>query len=101
MPDIPMLWPQLFETVMLFCFGASWPFSILKTWRTRKTTGKSAVFLTLVFIGYTAGVIAKLWRAHLLGTPPEWVTALYAFNGTLVFIDLMLYHKFSRCAAEK
>lgn len=90
-----MLWPQLFETTMLICFGLSWPFSIWKSWRTRKVDGKSPVFLIFIFIGYVAGVIAKIWRARIFGCTPEWVTALYAFNGFLVFIDLMLYIKFS------
>jgi len=96
MPDTSMLWPQLFETVMLICFGLSWPISIHKSWRTRNVAGKSRVFLTFVFMGYVAGVVAKLWRAHILGTAPEWVTGLYVFNGLLVLVDIVLHRRITR-----
>lgn len=96
MPCTSMVWPQLFETIMLICFGVSWPFSILKMWRTKRVEGKCSIFLSCVFVGYIAGVTAKLWRAKILGCCPEWVTVLYAFNGMLVFIDLMLYVKYSK-----
>lgn len=81
---------------MLICFGVSWPFSIIKALRTRHVRGKSRVFLSFVFVGYVAGVISKLVYAHVHSTPVEWVTALYAFNGALVFIDLLLYLRFSK-----
>ena len=93
MPDTSMLWPQLMETVMLICFGLSWPISIHKTWRTREVAGKSRVFLS--FVGYVAGVMAKLWRAHILGARP-WVTALYAFNGMLVMVDIIPHRRITR-----
>lgn len=96
MPDASMLWPQLLETVMLICFGLSWPISIHKSWRTRNVAGKSRVFLSFVFLGYVAGATAKLWRAHILGARPEWVTALYAFNGMLVLVDIILHRKITR-----
>lgn len=90
MLDASLLWPRLFEAAMLICFRLSWPFSILKSWRTRNVDGKSPVFLALVFAGYVTGVIAKLLYARVLGKRPEWLTALYAFNGLLVLIDLTL-----------
>ena len=91
-----MLIPQLLETVMLICFGISWPVSIHKTWRTRSVDGKSRLFLTFVFMGYMVGVLAKLLRAHLLGVYPEWVTSLYAFNGSLVLVDIVLHRRITR-----
>ena len=73
-----------FEITMLVCFGASWPFSILRVWRTRSATGKSIVFLTLVLVGYIAGITHKI----LYATDP--VVALYALNAVMVSIDLGL-----------
>ncbi len=89
---------QVFEGVMLVCFGFSWPMSILKTWRTRRTEGKSLAFLVLIFTGYAFGLVAKIVRAAVAGTSPELVTGLYALNGVLVGVDIALYLRFRRPA---
>ena len=34
---------SIFEAVMIFCFGVSWPFSIYKSYRTKSVKGKSLV----------------------------------------------------------
>ncbi len=79
----------MFEALMLICFGASWPASIYKSWKIKKVTGKSPIFLWLVFIGYACGLTNKI----LTGT--DWVTAFYAINGSMVFIDILLYYRYS------
>ena len=87
---------QLFESAMLICFGASWPFAIYKTWKARRVEGKSLVFLMLVGAGYLAGIAAKLLRAHAAAASPEPVTILYAVNAALVAIDAALYLRFRK-----
>ena len=84
---------QLFEAVMLICFGVSWPVAIIKTLRTRRTEGKSLMFLLLVLVGYLAGVTAKLLLAVETDTL-QWVTALYAVNAVLVAAEIVLYLRF-------
>jgi hypothetical protein len=91
---------QLFEAVMLICFGVSWPVAIYKTLRTRHVHGKSLLFLVLIFIGYLAGIAAKFITAAQAGTWPTWVTWLYAFNALMVAIEIRLYHKFRPRAAK-
>ena len=86
--------PQVLEGVMLFCFGVSWPVAILKTWRTRRTEGKSFAFLVMVFVGYLAGTAAKLFRAHEGSAWPEPVTILYVLNGAFVATDMCLYLRY-------
>lgn len=84
---------SIFEILMLVCFGASWPFSLHKTWKTKNVVCKSPVFLGLVILGYVAGV------AHKLIYHPDAVVFLYALNGLMVSADLSLwfrYHKRSR-----
>jgi len=76
---------SVFEIVMLICFGAAWPFSIAKSYRSRTNKGKSIFFLAIVFIGYVSGVIHKLMYNH------DPVTYLYMLNGTMVVTDIMLY----------
>lgn len=79
-----------FEITMLVCFGASWPFSVYKTWQTKNVQGKSPIFLLLVIIGYIAGVI------HKLIYKPDAVIWLYALNATMVAVDLTLWFRYRR-----
>jgi hypothetical protein len=72
---------------MLLCFGAAWPFSVVKSYRSRQNAGKSLTFLVVIFIGYVAGVIHKVLFSYDL------TTALYACNGILVLTDLALYFR--------
>ena len=73
---------------MLVCFGVSWPFSILKTLRSRSVAGKSVLFLSIVALGYVCGIIHKLLHAM------DAVIYFYIFNLILVLIDLALYAYF-------
>ena len=82
---MPVMSP--FEILMLVCFGAAWPFSIMRSWRSRSTSGKSAVFLWIVLIGYVAGVLHKYYY-HF-----DRVIFLYALNALMVGIDLALYFR--------
>ena len=86
--------PKLFEATMLICFGASWPFSIRKVLRTKRTEGKSPTFIFLILIGYVSGILWKLVTAVQAERSPEPITLLYALNGLLVAVDLVLYAKY-------
>ena len=76
-----------FEALMIICFGAAWPFSIFKSYHSRKTGGKSVVFLYVVLLGYVSGCIHKL-RCSM--DPIIW---LYALNGVMVSIDIFLFYR--------
>ena len=39
----------IWEALMMFAFGFSWPMQIIKTVRTKNPAGKSLVFLFLIF----------------------------------------------------
>lgn len=80
---------NLFEALMLVCFGASWPMSIWKTVKVKNPAGKSVAFLWLVEIGYLSGIVYKLSR-------PDWVIALYCLNAAMVGADLFLVGKYNR-----
>lgn len=75
----------IFESIMLLCFGASWPFAILRTWRAKSAKGKSFIFLGLLILGYTCGMASKLYDPTL-----SKVFYLYLMNLILVSIDLSL-----------
>lgn len=88
---------QFLEGGMLACFGASWPVSILKTWRAKRVEGKSRGFLVLVLMGYLSGIVAKFARADAAaGLSVEPVTWLYFLNFTLIAADLALVTYYGR-----
>lgn len=85
---------NLFEIIMLICFGAAWPVSILKSYRSRQTGGKSIMFLYVVFIGYLAGIVHKLMNDR------DMVICLYVLNALMVRIDIVLYRRNRRLEAS-
>ena len=50
---------ELLETIMLICFGLSWPVSLVRTLR-QKSAGASISFMCLILAGYFAGITAKV-----------------------------------------
>ena len=75
----------VFEFLMLFCFGFSWPFSIAKSIRSRTTSGKSLMFMLMVEAGYVFGIVHKLLYSR------NWVIWAYAACFALVGVDIVLY----------
>lgn len=78
---------SVFELIMLLCFGAAWPFSIIKSYRSRQNEGKSIIFLYIVFVGYMAGI------AHKLTRNPDFVIYFYVLNALMVSADIILYYR--------
>lgn len=76
----------LLESVMLICFGISWPVSVYKSWTSKSTKGKSLVFILAIIVGYVAGIAGKI-----VGGQHNYVLALYLVNLTFVTVDLALY----------
>ena len=77
---------QIFEIIMLLCFGMSWPISVYKSIRSKSTKGKSVIFIIAIIIGYISGIIGKIVNHQL-----TYVMALYLINLIVVSIDLGLY----------
>ncbi len=76
------------ETVMLVCFGISWPISIVKSYRARTAKGTSVLFHCFIFIGYLAGIAAKIISGNV-----NYVMAFYILNATMVFVNILLYFR--------
>lgn len=51
----------VFEIVMVLCFGASWPFNIIRAYKARTTKGTSLQFTVLIGIGYVGGILSKIF----------------------------------------
>ena len=78
----------LLEAGMLICWGASWPFQVAKTYKTKDVRGKSILFLWLVEIGYIFGLLYKLFYNL------DCVILLYLYNFLLVGADIVLYYMY-------
>jgi hypothetical protein len=78
---------SIFEVIMLVCFGAAWPLSIYKSYKSRKNSGKSVAFLFIIILGYISGVIHKLLYSFDL------VIYLYLLNSIMVSVDIALYFR--------
>ena len=78
---------RIFELIMLIMFGISWPVSIYKSLKTRKTGSKSAFFLGCIIVGYASGIINKAINGF------DYVSYMYIFNLVMVSIDLGLFFR--------
>lgn len=85
---------QIFEFIMLACFGLSWPISVYKSIKSKSTQGKSIVFIIAIIIGYISGIIGKIVNNQL-----TYVLIIYCFNLIVVSVDLALF--FINCKNEK
>ncbi|MBN1243012.1 MAG: hypothetical protein JXA15_09960 [Spirochaetales bacterium] len=86
---------SVFEIIMLLCFGAAWPFSIVRSLKSRSTGGKSLVFLLIVIAGYAAGIVHKLLYAK------DFVLWMYAFNMLMVATDAAIWLRNRRWERSK
>lgn len=77
------------EFMMLCCFGFSWPFSIIKSIRTKSAKGKSLGFMVLIELGYVFGI------AHKILFDCNWVLGAYVALFVIVAIDILLYFRYS------
>ena len=80
--------PDIFEGIMLVCFGCAWPLSIYKTWKTKTSRGKSLFFLTVILIGYISGILFEFYGDL------NFVIYLYLINILMVVTDLVLSIKY-------
>jgi len=78
---------SIFEIIMLLCFGAAWPFSIYKSYKSRSVEGKSLLFLLVIFIGYGSGILHKIFFYY------DKVIFLYLLNMVMVGTDILLYFR--------
>lgn len=76
---------QVFEVLMLICFGLSWPFNIVKSYRSRTARGKSLLFEVCIIVGYACGLAGKF-----IGGSVTYVVAVYILDILMVSTDLVL-----------
>jgi len=77
---------QLLEAFMVICFGISWPFSIIKSIKSKTAKGKSLLFMSFVLVGYAFGIGSKLASDNI-----TYVFFFYVLNFVMVASDIALY----------
>ena len=96
----------IFEIVMIGCFGASWPFNIIRAYKARTTKGTSLFFLFLIFFGYVGGITSKIFLMIEKGAAFwTFVSALafsfYVINLTMLTIALIIYFRNKKLDNQK
>ena len=79
---------ELLEAGMMFCFGFAWPFNIYSSYKARANTGKSLLFLIVIWLGYLFGIFYKA-----LSPQTDFVLWLYILNIIMVSADICLYYR--------
>ena len=77
---------MLFETVMLICFGLSWPINVVKAYKARTAKSTSLPFLLLIITGYLGGITAKVVNGQI-----NYVLIVYLINLSIVLLNLAVY----------
>jgi hypothetical protein len=78
----------ILETIMLVCFGFSWPMNLIKAYKTRTAKSTSLPFILLIITGYIAGICAKLASGNL-----NYVLIAYLLNLAIVSLNLVVYFR--------
>ncbi|MBQ8642568.1 MAG: hypothetical protein IJ480_10165 [Clostridia bacterium] len=77
---------SVLETVMLICFGLSWPVNVWKNIKARTAKNMSLPFILLISLGYVAGICAKIYAGSI-----NFVLAVYVLNLVMVSANLVVY----------
>lgn len=77
---------EICETLMLICFGLSWPISLIRNIRSKSIEGISLPFTCLIILGYIAGMTAKI-----IGKEFNFVFGMYILNLIVVGCNIIVY----------
>ena len=77
---------EVCETIMLICFGLSWPISLIRNIKSKSANGMNLQFTLLIIFGYVAGITAKI-----LGGQFNFVFAMYILNILVVSCNVVVY----------
>ena len=85
---------SVFESIMLVCFGLSWPLNVIKAYKAGTAKGTSLPFILLIITGYIAGIAAKLITHQI-----NYVLIAYLLNLAIVSLNVVVY--FRNAALDK
>ena len=79
---------SILETVMLVCFGFSWPLNVMKAYKAKTAKGTSLPFILLIVAGYIAGITAKVITDQI-----NYVLIAYIVNLAVVSLNIVIYFR--------
>ena len=79
---------SVLETIMLVCFGFSWPLNVIKAYRAKTAKGTSLPFILLIITGYIAGISAKLITGQI-----NYVLIAYVLSLAIVSLNVVVYFR--------
>ena len=79
---------SIFETIMLVCFGLSWPINVIKAYKARTAKATSLPFIILIFTGYIAGISSKVVSGQM-----NYVFVVYLINLAIVLLNIVVYFR--------
>ena len=79
---------SIFETIMLVCFGLSWPINVIKAYQSKTAKATSLPFILLIFGGYIAGITSKIVSGQI-----NYVFAVYLINIAFVLLNIAVYFR--------
>jgi hypothetical protein len=79
---------NILETVMLVCFGLSWPINLVKNIKAKTAKSTSLPFYLLITVGYIAGIAAKF-----VGNNINYVLIAYFINIFFVLLNIIIYFR--------
>lgn len=99
---------EIFEIGMVLCFGASWPFNVIRAYKARTAKGTSLLFTLLIEIGYISAIIGKFVSMHdaSVNGEPYWNAVkiiafiFYWINLAMVTAGLVIYFRNKKLDAK-
>lgn len=79
---------SVLESIMLVCFGLSWPLNVMKAVKARSAKNMSLPFILLIISGYAAGICAK-FISHQM----NYVLIVYFVNLAIITVNLAVYFR--------
>ena len=78
----------ILETIMLVCFGFSWPMNLFQAYKAQTSKSTSLPFILLIITGYIAGISAKIVLGNI-----NYVLVAYLLNLAIVSLNLVVYFR--------
>lgn len=79
---------SILETIMLVCFGFSWPLNVIKAYKAKTAKGTSLPFILLIIAGYISGISAKIISGQI-----NYVLVAYILNLAIVSLNIVVYFR--------
>lgn len=76
------------ETMMLVCFGFSWPMNVIKAYKARTAKSTSLSFILLIITGYIFGIAKKVMRIEY-----DLAFYFYILNIIIVSLNVIVYFR--------